>query len=543
MEQIASYKKGKKFGKTLNKNPKLVGGAILGLIASSYIMGVIYYSSHFLYKSTLNGIDVSGKTVKSVAKIISDYELKVKEATIDGKKVKETMAGSEFDMQLQDEEAISELIKKQNKYLWFLPSKNHYTVDDFIKIDEHKLESAILKLQGFDKDFYKEPIDAKVTEYDPENGYQIIKEEEGNKLDQAKTFQAIQNAILSLESDIDLLESDCYERPSVRSEDADLKEQCDLLNKYVNVTITYKFGENEEVLDGNTISQWVSIENNEVNLSYKDVEDYVASLRKKYDTIFRKREFMTSYGKNITIDGGDYGWWMNYGAETKALYEMIKQGESGERTPIYFQTAVSYGKKDYGDTYVEINLTAQHLFFYKDGKKILESDFVSGNTSTGHGTPAGVYGITYKERDAVLVGENYQTPVAYWMPFNQDIGLHDAFWKSEFGSNFYQTDGSHGCINLPYSVAKQLYEYVEKGTPVICYELADTESQNITEQSPQEIAQFAIDAINRIGTVTKSSGKKIERARKVYNKINSEAKKCVTNYNVLEAAEQKFRSL
>lgn len=134
--------------------------------------------------------------------------------------------------------------------------------------------------------------------------------------------------------------------------------------------------------------------------------------------------------------GGDYGWWMNYDKEAEELEAMIEKGESGERTPVYYQTAASYGTPDYGTTYVEINLTAQHLFFYQDGKLMMESDFVSGNSAKGYDTPAGVYSITYKQRDATLTGENYQTPVSYWMPFNKNIGMHDANWRPALAEPF-----------------------------------------------------------------------------------------------------------
>ena len=110
-------------------------------------------------------------------------------------------------------------------------------------------------------------------------------------------------------------------------------------------------------------------------------------LLEKYDTIFRPRKFQTSYGTEVLIDQGDYGWWMDTDQEVAELTEMIEQGQSGERTPVYRQTAASYDTPDYGNTYVEINLTAQHLFLYKDGQLILESDFVSGNMARGYTTP------------------------------------------------------------------------------------------------------------------------------------------------------------
>ena len=146
-----------------------------------------------------------------------------------------------------------------------------------------------------------------------------------------------------------------------------------------------------------------------------------------------------------------------------------------EREPVYLQTAASREGNDYGTTYAEVNLTAQHLFFYKDGKKILESDFVSGNQSKGYTTPPGLFSLTYKQRDAVLKGEGYASPVKFWMPFNGGIGFHDASWRNTFGGTIYKKNGSHGCVNMPYEAAKTLYENVYKGMPVICYNLEGTE--------------------------------------------------------------------
>ena len=100
---------------------------------------------------------------------------------------------------------------------------------------------------------------------------------------------------------------------------------------------------------------------------------------------------------------------------------------------------------------------------------VLESDIVSGNLSNSNGSVDGVYKIVYKERNATLVGENYSTPVNYFMPFAYNIGFHDAGWRSSFGGDIYKTSGSHGCINMPPEAAQKLYEIVEKGTPVVAY--------------------------------------------------------------------------
>ena len=178
----------------------------------------------------------------------------------------------------------------------------------------------------------------------------------------------------------------------------------------------------------------------------------------------------------MEITKGDYGWRMNRADTTEELIAAVKEGGSHEMTPLWLQEANSRSSQDWGNTYVEINLSAQHLYFYKDGALVVESDFVSGNMSKGYDTPGGIYSLKYKQSPAVLRGDiqpdgsyGYESPVTYWMPFNGGVGMHDASWRSTFGGNIYLSNGSHGCINLPISAAKKIYENISSGTPVICF--------------------------------------------------------------------------
>jgi lipoprotein-anchoring transpeptidase ErfK/SrfK len=68
-------------------------------------------------------------------------------------------------------------------------------------------------------------------------------------------------------------------------------------------------------------------------------------------------------------------------------------------------------------------------------------------------------------------GDGYTAFVNYWLPYYEyrGIGIHDATWRSSFGGSIYQGNGSHGCVNTPYSVMQSLYEMVEAGTPVVVY--------------------------------------------------------------------------
>ena len=240
-----------------------------------------------------------------------------------------------------------------------------------------------------------------------------------------------------------------------------------------------------------------------------------------------------------------------------ALTENIRNGESMTKEPAYAQTANSRGGNDYGDTYVEVNLTAQHLFYYKNGALVVESDFVSGNESKGWSTPAGAFGLYYKQRDKTLRGEDYATPVSFWMPFNGGVGFHDATWRSRFGGSDYIRNGSHGCVNLPYNVAKTLYENIEAGCAVLVYksqgtegiaakaqeEQAQREEQERAQRAAQDQAAAVIQLIDALGEITLESRDAVANARNQFEALSSEAKALVTNYNLLEAAEVRLAQL
>lgn len=539
--------------KRKKKNQKMVLWSSLGVLFAFLlgllIAGSVYCSSHFIKGTIINEIDASGLTMEELESRMREYVLTVRERTGEGSYITETITGDQIGVTVSNTDELNGILKQQNilKAIssYIKGEQQVYTVENLYAYVDSALMTAILKLQGFQESFVTGPENAHISEYDTQTGYRIVPEIRGNVLNQTKTIQTVETAVDALLTEIDLEKAGCYEEPSVYADDAKLTERLAQMKQYTDLRIVYHFGQQEEVIDGSVLSGWLLVdeETNKVSVSEEKIDDFVVMLRKKYDTIFRSREFQTSYGKTITIEGGDYGWWMNYSQEQEQLKEMIRNGESGERIPVYYQTAAVYGSQDYGNTYIEINLTAQHLFLYVNGEKKMESEFVSGNAARGFDTPAGIYGITYKEQDAMLVGENYETPVSYWMPFNGNIGLHDAIWRDSFGADIYKKSGSHGCINMPYLKAKELYGEIAKGTPVICYYLDGTESEQTIGQPDAEKAQAVVDSIAKIGTVTKDSKKKIERARQLYNDASAAQREYVTNYEVLTAAEEAYQSL
>lgn len=504
-----------------------------------YFVGENYYKSHFLKGTTVNGIDVSDMTVEELEQRIQQYTLTIETKDSEGQKRQEKITGSQIGLQVVSDGDLQDVLNGQQSGKWILGSGKEYSVSSLTKYDEALWNKAMDTLECFSEEHTIKPQNAYVKEYDKSSkSFPMVEEVNGNEIDREKAEQVMTAAVGKLEGMISFGE-DYYKKPEITTETESLKAFHEKLNQYANTNITYKFGEKTEELTGADICDWLIIdfENYQVSLDAERVDKYVSYLRWNYDTIFGTRKFKTSYGPEVTIEGGDYGWWMNKAEEVAGLTAQIEAGQSGERKPVYYQEAAAYGELDYGNTYVEINLTAQHLFLYVDGQKVMESDFTSGLPGP-HLTPPGTFAVTYTQRYAYLSGENYyRTPVSYWMPFNEDIGMHDATWKTQFGSQFYQSAGSHGCVNLPYNFAKALFSYVEKGMPVICYNLPGTESTSVTIQSEEEKAQAVIDEINAIASASKPAIV-AEHARALYDDLGSAAKAKVTNYSDLLAYER-----
>lgn len=248
-----------------------------------------------------------------------------------------------------------------------------------------------------------------------------------------------------------------------------MQQTLNTINRYVSTEITYDWNGQVEIVDGNLIHDWLSTEGNKVLIDAEAVRAYVELLAKRNDTYGKNRSFQTTSGNVLSLRSGAYGWKTDVEAETQALLEEIKKGKTRNKEPVYQSKGYVKGLNDIGSSYVEINLSTQHLFLYEKGIIIFEADFVSGNMANGSTTPAGVFGLTYKTTEATLQGEDYESFVHYWMPFNGNIGMHDATWRTEFGGDIYLTNGSHGCVNLPLESAAFLYNYLREGFPVVCY--------------------------------------------------------------------------
>lgn len=261
-----------------------------------------------------------------------------------------------------------------------------------------------------------------------------------------------------------------YLKASFGLESAETKQALKDLNKCLYANISYRLRNEQITLKKENFGPWLQLDSTmHVDVNSTKAMSFIRSMADRNDFVVNNITFTTTAGERKTIHGGDLGYRINIYKELTELCKNIKNGIVISRDPIYGMRGIPQGVFDTNKTYIEINISAQKLWYYKAGVLIIESDIVTGNVSNGNGTPNGAYYIKYKELNARLTGPGYNTGVSYWMPFNEGVGLHDAKWRGAFGGSIYKSSGSHGCINLPFLTAQTIYNNVSPGGIVICY--------------------------------------------------------------------------
>ncbi len=464
----------------------------------------------FLKKTTLNGEDIGGARPEKVADALAErYDTSKTTVTIN-EEGETAMTGTLTDFGYDCDRASFETLLQDSYqaqrrdlptlfhsllYGYELQSEEAYTFD--IAVFDQKTRVANLAKER------KETVE-NTTVFDEETRtYSVVPGYEGNELDEKGFYDlvlttlegVVEGGSLPESVEIDIPES-LYTSVPPKDNLKELQKECDeknlalrkeeVLDEYKKVTITHTFGSETEVLSNETILSWITVEDDlSVKIDENAINDYVLGLKEKYDTQWKTRSFTTTNGKKVVFPAkeNEYGFRIATDSEKTKIKGDILSKKAVTRDPVYYETndygnPIHYkrnGADDLAGTYVEVNLTRQHLWFYKDGQLVVESDLVSGDVALGKETQTGVFPLAFKESPRTLVGDEaggsgqYTAEVNYWMPFYDGQGLHDASWRWNFGGEIYKTNGSHGCVNLPPSKAAEIYNSIEPGMAILVY--------------------------------------------------------------------------
>ena len=210
---------------------------------------------------------------------------------------------------------------------------------------------------------------------------------------------------------------------------------------------------------------------------------WLSGIGDEYDTVGKPKTITTPNGDVKEVSGGgSYGWITDEASEFDAIKASMESGETVHREFAMKQrAALPKGQNEWGNTYIEIDLSAQHLWYIRNGEVILSYGVITGKS--GYETPAMVSQVYSKVTDIVLIspwkdpktGEpTYKTHIDVGLVISGDGGIlcHDAPWQpnSGFGKpGYHWSGGSHGCCNMRTSDCWELYNTASVGDPVVVH--------------------------------------------------------------------------
>ncbi len=462
----------------MKKTLKITGIVFLCLFMAVMIVYLIisfYYQDKFIYGTYVNGISVKGLDVTAAGRVLAEdygeYVLTIEE----NDNASETISGEKINFLVDYTNELSIILNKQNSFLWgyYLFEPLEYQITPDYCYDKGMLSNALEQLNCFQLETANKNARLEIKK---EYLSYVLIDETTDILDGKKAEALIDEAICNGKETVSV--SECYV-PYLPTED--MKEIYELwkkIDKIQQTEVILEDGDLSRTLNAGIVSDWILAdtsgmpildENNQIQLVPQKVQQFTAELSALFDTKGKECFWNKESGGTVLLKYAGSGYLINQQAEETELMEAAINGKKEKRKPVYSQEGNGRGKDEIGNTYIEVDMSAQKLYYFVDGKRKLTTDVVTGNTSHGNGTPAKICSVYAKQKNRVLRGANYASFVYYWMPVSGNIGIHDATWRDEFGGSIYKTAGSHGCINLPKQKAALLYEMVSIGTPVILY--------------------------------------------------------------------------
>lgn len=443
----------------------IAGVVLLCLVGLFFFNSREYFADQFGRKTYISNTDVSSLTVDEAVAVMNDsrgftvrFLKDNKECDVDISAAVTREFSKEEVVECKDNFTFIEYLFGREKDFQVKPSSS--------AVDEQKLREILQSALP------QETTKARDAYLDED--FHLVPEIQGDEVNFDDLIYDMKEGInTGLKLDYSL--EDYYIQPKFTKESENIVKVVEEISDYSSMVITYEFGEQKEVIDWNKIKKHLEYNPDTAVLTLKTkwVSKFVQNLSQKYNTYGKTRKFKSNKDGKVTIKGGIMGWWIQEDDTVKQLNKLLKNKKSKNVEPVYRNVAAQHGEDDIGDTYVEVSIDRQHLWFYKNGKMKMDTDIVTGKMTQDRKTIVGVHRVWAKQRDRYLgtmAVQGYRSFVNYWMPFNWDgQGLHDATWRSKFGGNIYKTGGSHGCVNLPYKFAKKLYEQIQIGTPVVIY--------------------------------------------------------------------------
>lgn len=475
----------------------LVPAVVVGVVAALYLAGVVAFHIVFMPDTTLDGTDVSLKSVSDVA-AEKGASLAQRRAHVFGNGIDLDVTGSDVNLVCDGEGYARAAISQLNAWAWPAEAFRDHELagEEALSFDRDRL-FALLEPFVEESRRAADEIGGGGISYDPEAGAYVLDERvAAQHLDKDAVAAALEAAFARGEDEVEI-GTECLTTDSA-PQDAVARA-----NAYVAATCQLTLaGQEASEVTSDRIAGWVVIgEDLSVTLDAAAVEAWCrGELSDLLDTVGSERTYTRPDGTAITVNDGPapygrspYGWIIDGAAAADQIVAAIQAGEPAtiELPTIQQAAQVNPGGQDWGDRYIDVDLTRQHAVFYDGGEVIWEADITSGQPNLGNETPTGVWIVDSRKSRATDGDINLKGPidpetgkpewdshVDFWVGFVGNggsrngnlIGFHNAPWQyAAFGGNTYTWNGSHGCVRLNYAGGEALYNVVQKGDVVVVH--------------------------------------------------------------------------
>lgn len=452
-------------------------GIVTVSLMAAYVGLAMYYHKAFIYGTWINGVYCTGRSVQEVNDDLTKDFTYEGVTVVDKEGNRYVISAEDISYQFDFKKALEIYQKQQNPWMWIdsLMGGHRVELAPVVSYDRAAFEACFEELPFCqDKRMDRE---RRVEIIRTPQGYELLNERTDVLfVEQAK--EVVLAAVEESKSEVSLLDEGCYHNLELTAQMWETLDIWEKLERFQDCGIVYRMGEEEVPVDASVVCDWIALDDNGCflydemgNFQLKEhaIESFVETLAAKYDTVGASRKFQSTRGDMVTVEGGLYGNKIDQEAEKAYLTEAFYGKKREVHEPVYTQEAWKKGSEDIGSTYIEVDMSEQKMYYYVDGVLTIDTPIVTGNTSRRMGTPSGVNFVYAKQKNRILRGPGYASPVDFWMPVKGNIGIHDAAWRGKFGGTIYQTNGSHGCINTPRTAMEQLFDMAEVGTPVVMF--------------------------------------------------------------------------
>lgn len=457
---------------------KITGVVLLSVIAAAcivYLVIAFYYQNKFLYGTYVNGTYVKGMSVAQANEVLVQSQPAYSLKLLEENEKTEEITGDTIGFSMDFSKELTAFMNRQNVFEWgyYLCFPTNYELVPEYSYEEKKLQELLPELACFRLEAANQKARLEIQKNSL--GYVLI-DETTAVIDAEAAEQVIAEALSQGQTSVSLKE--CYVPYLPTKEMQKIYDLWEKINQVQQTEVIFADGDLERTLNVGTVRDWIIADKDgmpvldeagQIQLDAEKASAYAQGLADIFDTYGKERVWQKHDGGTVSLKYSGSGYIVDQEAETELILAAASSGTQEKRKPVYSKEGKGRGNAEIGETYIEVDMTEQKLFYYVDGSLKLSTDIVTGNTSRGNGTPPKICAIYAKQKNRILRGANYASFVNYWMPVSGNIGIHDATWRDEFGGEIYKTDGSHGCINLPKEKAGKLYEMAEIGTPVVIY--------------------------------------------------------------------------